>query len=105
MPPGVTPLRITVVPSPACHFCADADRTLAELAGEYEFEVDRIPIDSPEGAALVAAHRPALAPLVLVDGGFFSSGRLPRRKLAKLLAARTAARRDHAAAPVGGRDG
>jgi len=33
----------------------------------------------------VAVHRPAMNPLVLVDGAFFSSGRLPRKKLITLL--------------------
>lgn len=35
MSPG--PARITVVESEACHFCEDAHRTLAELAGRYPF--------------------------------------------------------------------
>ncbi len=83
--------RITVVPSPACHFCDEAERTLAELARDHAFEVDRVPLDTVDGRRLVAQHRPALSPLVLVDGEFFSSGRLPRRKLERLLAARSAA--------------
>lgn len=81
-------VRITVVPSPACHFCDDADRTLAELASAFVFDVERVPIESADGSRLVAVHRPALAPLVLVDGEFFSAGRLPRKKLTRLLAAR-----------------
>jgi hypothetical protein len=80
-------LRITVVPSPACHFCDDADRVLAELARDHAFALERVPFDTPEGRRLVAVHRPALSPLVLVDGRFFSSGRLPRRKLEALLTA------------------
>ena len=82
--------RITVVPSPACHFCDEADRTLAELARDHTFSLDVVPFDTPEGRRLVAEHRPALSPLVLVDGRFFSSGRLPRRKLERLLAVRDA---------------
>ena len=82
--------RITVVPSLACHFCDDADRALAELASTYVFDVERVPVESPEGGRLVAVHRPALTPLVLVDGEFFSAGRLPRKKLTRLLAARAA---------------
>ena len=80
-------LRITMVPSPACHFCDDADRALAELARDHAFELERVPSDTPAGRRLVAEHRPALSPLVLVDGEFFSSGRLPRRKLERLMAA------------------
>jgi len=32
-------------------------------------------------AALLATHRPAMNPLVLLGGQYFSAGRLPRRKL------------------------
>ena len=79
--------RITVVLSPACHFCDEADRVLAERARDHAFALERVPFDTPEGHRLVAEHRPPLSPLVLVDGRFFSSGRLPRRKLERLLAA------------------
>ncbi len=96
-PSGI--VRITVVPSPACHFCDDADRTLAELASTFVFDVERVPIETPDGRHLVAEHRPALAPLVLVDGEYFSSGRLPRKKLTQLLATR-ATRLDGAAGMV-----
>lgn len=93
-------VRITVVPSPACHFCEDADRALADLADSFAFELERVPLETPEGTRLVAEHRPALSPLVLVDGAYFSAGRLPRRKLTKLLAARGAS-----LVPLGGRHG
>ena len=83
-------LTITLVPSPACHFCEDADEALADLARTFAFELETVPIESPRGARLVAQHRPALSPLVLVDGDYFSAGRLPRKKLTKLLTARGA---------------
>ncbi|WP_043497094.1 glutaredoxin [Georgenia sp. SUBG003] len=90
-------IPVVVVTAPACHFCDDAERVLAERADPLGLQVRLVPIDSVEGARLVTEHRPALSPLVLVDGAFFSSGRLPRRKLEKLVAAR------RAAAVVGGR--
>lgn len=80
---------VTVVQAPACHFCHDATAALAELGLRVPFTVRTVPIDSEEGRALVAHHRPAMNPLVLLDGEFFSAGRLPRRKLAKALALRT----------------
>ncbi|OJV75977.1 MAG: glutaredoxin [Cellulomonas sp. 73-92] len=83
-------VRITLVPAPACHFCEDADEALTELASSFAFEVDRVPAETPEGLRLIAAHRPALNPLVLVDGAYFSAGRLPRKKLIKLLTDRGA---------------
>lgn len=78
---------ITVVHTPACHFCADAQQALAELGSEFPIRVQRVEVDSPAGRALVSEHRPAMFPLVLVDGAYFSAGRLPRRKLRARLAA------------------
>jgi hypothetical protein len=49
-----------------------------------------VDIRSPEGLALVQTHRPVMNPLVLLDGEFFSSGRLSRGKLRKALAERCA---------------
>jgi glutaredoxin len=92
-----TETTVTVVHAPACHYCEDAEAALADLAQAFPLEVRRVALDSTEGMALVVRHRPAMNPLVLVDGTFFSSGRLPRRKLAALLAARRAS-----AAPVRG---
>jgi hypothetical protein len=73
---------VTVVHSPGCHFCDDAERAIATLSACYPLEVDRVDIRSERGLALVAAHRAPMSPLVLLDGVFFSFGRLPRRKLA-----------------------
>ncbi|WHP16620.1 glutaredoxin family protein [Cellulomonas sp. ES6] len=80
---------ITVVQAPACHFCDDAKHALAALAEQTPLLVRVVDIDSDAGRALVAEHRPAMNPLVLLDGRYFSSGRLPRRKLAKALEGRT----------------
>ena len=79
------PAQVTVVHSPACHFCDDAENALYAMSTEYAMEISVVYIDSPAGAELVARHRPAMNPLVLVDGEFFSSGRLPRKKLVKVL--------------------
>jgi len=78
--------RITVVSAPACHFCEDADQALQELAREFAVAVSQVALDSAEGRRLVAEHRPAMSPLVLLEGAYFSSGRLPRKKLARALA-------------------
>jgi glutaredoxin len=80
---------VTVVHAPACHFCADARSALAELGGEFPIRTALVEAAGAAGAALVAAHRPVMFPLVLVDGAFFSAGRLPRRKLRALLAGRS----------------
>lgn len=87
------PATITLVHTPACHFCADARRALVEIGREVPLRIETVEADSPRGATLLAAYRPAMFPLVLVDGSFFSQGRLPRRKLCALLTARTAVTR------------
>jgi len=79
------PTRITVVESEACHFCEDAHRALAELAATYPLTVVTVDVRSEAGQRLMQAHRASMSPLVLVDGEFFSHGRLSRRKLAKVL--------------------
>lgn len=76
---------ITVVHSPACHFCEDAQQALTDLAARYPLTVELVEAAGGRGEALVAEHRTPMFPLVLVDGAFFSSGRLPRKKLARLL--------------------
>ncbi|NKY38031.1 glutaredoxin [Cellulomonas septica] len=82
------PVRITVVQAQACHLCDDAKAVLAELAKDHPIVVDTVEAESDAGRELVARHRPPLAPLVLVDGVYFSAGRLPRRKLERTLTAR-----------------
>ncbi len=83
--PAVEPVRITVVESEACHFCEDADRALEAFAASYPVAVDTLDARSAAGRELIARHRAAMTPLVLLEDAFFSSGRLPRRKLDKLL--------------------
>ncbi|WP_121258982.1 glutaredoxin [Nocardioides ferulae] len=89
--PSPGPVQITVVESEACHFCADAHEALAALAVRYPMSVESVDVRDEAGRALMALHRAPMSPLVLVDGTYFSSGRLPRRKLEKLLSARNAA--------------
>ena len=89
--PAPDTAAITVVHSPACHFCDDARTVLADLATEFPLTVDYLACTEPRGAALIREHRAGMYPLVLVDGGFFSAGRLPRKKLRAHLTARFAA--------------
>ncbi|WP_421734519.1 glutaredoxin [Cellulomonas sp.] len=83
------PVPVVVVHAEACHLCDDAVEALTELSRTLPLEVRVVELESAEGASLVAVHRPAMNPLVLVDGAYFSAGRLPRKKLAKLLERRT----------------
>ena len=90
------PVQVTLVTAPACHFCEDARATLAEFAQDCSLSVREVAAESSEGQALLHAHGAGMFPLVLVDGAFFSAGRLPRRKLARLLT-------QPASTPAGGR--
>lgn len=84
-PRGANKVDITVVHAPACHFCDDAERALSVLAEQFPLAVRVVALESDEGLLLTAKHRPAMNPLVLIDGRFFSAGRLPRKKLTALL--------------------
>ncbi len=90
--PGASPVpvRVTVVESEGCHFCVDARQVLADATAGFPVEVSTVDVRSPEGEDLMRAHRATMSPLVIVDGQFFSNGRLPRRKLAKVLRERFA---------------
>ncbi len=76
---------ITVVQAPACHFCDDAHAALDALGAQYPLRVHYVEAASAAGTALVRRHRVAMFPLVLLDGAYFSQGRLPVRKLRTLL--------------------
>ena len=83
---GREPVKVTVVTAEACHFCDDARAALAELAHVYPLAIHVVPAVSSEGQALLHAHSAGMFPLVLVEEAFFSAGRFPRRKFARLLA-------------------
>lgn len=80
------PVEVTLVEAPACHLCEDAKSALAVLAQSHPMTVHVLSIEDGPGRALMQAHRAPMSPLVLLDGQYFSSGRLPRRKLEKRLA-------------------
>jgi hypothetical protein len=80
------PVVITVVEAPACHLCEDAKSALAVLAVSYPMTINVVSMTEQPGRSLMQTHRAPMSPLVLLDGAYFSSGRLPRRKLEKRLA-------------------
>jgi hypothetical protein len=79
------PIVVTLVDAPACHLCGDAKSTLAVLAQSYSIVLDVLPIGSERGRRLMNRHRSPMSPLVLLDGQYFSAGRLPRSKLERRL--------------------
>ena len=80
------PVVVTLVEAPACHLCEDAQSALAVLARSFPMTVHVVSIVDEAGRALMERHRAPMSPLILLDGQYFSSGRLPRRKLEKRLA-------------------
>lgn len=74
-----------MVTSPACHFCADAQETLAEFAHAYPLDVRTVDSASEEGRAIMRQHRAPMAPVVLVDGQLLGWGRLSRGRLRRCL--------------------
>ena len=71
--------------SPDCHLCHDAITVLGGLEDQGRVALEVCAHDSLLGMRLVAEHRPALFPLVLVDDEFLSTGRLSRGRLRKAL--------------------
>lgn len=85
-------VHVTVVTAPGCHFCEDARTVLERLRQDgAPIALEVIEATSEVGMRLLAAHRPAMNPLVLVEGDYFSAGRFPRRKFQAHL---TAVRRE-----------
>jgi len=84
----MTQPTLTLVVSSSCHLCEDAKLVLEEIASEFRLALRLVDAASPEGWALLARYRAGLLPLAILDGEWFSAGRLPRRKLRKALEAR-----------------
>lgn len=81
---------VTLVRSPACHLCDAALDTLDRLRESTPLRLRVLEARSDEGQQLVAEHRAAMSPLVLLDGEFVSSGRLRTGRLLDLLRQRGA---------------
>lgn len=78
---------MVIVTTSGCHMCEDAVAALDRLSCEFPLRVRVVDAASAEGWALVGRHRPAMMPLVLLDGEPFSVGLLPRKKLRRRLEA------------------
>ena len=84
------PIPVVYVTAPRCGFCERGQAVLAELGEQFPLQVREIMLDSREGRELAARWRVPYPPLVLIDGRLAAYGRLSTKRLAKLLAARTA---------------
>lgn len=81
---------VTVVHTWAGPVDREAGYLLAGLVPDHRVTVELVDAAGPRGRALVEQHHVDAFPLVLVDGSFFSTGRLPRGRLMRLLQARCA---------------
>ncbi|WP_202613728.1 glutaredoxin [Ornithinimicrobium cerasi] len=83
---GSTPVpRATLLTSSACHLCEDAHQELSRRAARGELYLEVVPAETEQGSRLIAEHRPAMFPLVLLDGRVLGHGRLSRRRLGAAL--------------------
>ena len=81
----MTSPAMTLVTTSGCHLCEDANEALSEFEPEFDLQIRAVDAATPEGWALLAQYRPALLPLVVLNGELFSVGRLPRKKLRRTL--------------------
>ena len=79
---------VTLLVTTGCHFCEDARDDLIARAVHGDLRLNVVSLESEQGQALQATHRPSMFPLALLDGKPFSTGRLPRKKLDHALAQR-----------------
>jgi len=83
--PSAGPVTVTYVTAPACHLCDHGRQVLDELGRHLPLQVVEIDLDSDQGRQLLATHRFAFPPAVIVDGTLVAHGRLSARRLARLL--------------------
>jgi hypothetical protein len=83
--PRSAQVPVTYVTAPACHHCEHGRVVLTELAARVPMDVREVSLDSEEGRRLLATHRFAFPPAVIVDGRLVAHGRLSARRLARLL--------------------
>jgi hypothetical protein len=83
--PTTATVQVTYVTAPACHYCDHGRAVLGELAQRIPLDVREVSLDSDEGRHLLAVHRFAFPPAVIVDGRLIGHGRLSARRLARLL--------------------
>jgi hypothetical protein len=80
-----TPITITYVTAPACHLCDHGRQVLDDLDRHLPLQVVEVDLHSDQGRQLLATHRFAFPPAVIVDGALIAHGRLSARRLARLL--------------------
>ena len=79
-------IRVTLLITEGCHYCAHARQLLERLKGEWPLVVEEVPLDTPQGAASALRDMIAFPPGVYLNGALFGYGRLSEGKLRRRLA-------------------
>jgi glutaredoxin len=90
------PVQITVLSQSSCGFCDHAKEVLSRVGADYSLRITEIDLAGEEGQRLAARAGVLFAPGVLVDGEFFSFGRISERRLRRILDQRRQDRPAHA---------
>ncbi len=80
-------MTITILTQESCPSCVKAKDTLALIKDDYPVDVVEVPIATYEGQQLALRLGIVFAPGILIDGEFFSYGRLSEKKLRRHLSA------------------
>lgn len=75
--------RVTLITRAGCHLCADAETTLARLAGELGFGYEQRDVD---GDPALRAEYSDRVPVVLIDGREHGYWRVEEARFRKALA-------------------
>ena len=69
---GAAPIlpTVTLLTTEACHLCDDAHSELLTRVSRGQVSLHLVAAASALGRTLLASHRPAMFPLVLLDGDF-----------------------------------
>lgn len=79
------PVQITLLSQSSCGFCDHAKEVLSRVGADYPLRITEIDLAGEEGQRLAARAGVLFAPGVLVDGEFFSFGRISERRLRRTL--------------------
>ena len=75
----------TLLTKQDCVYCDHAKQVLDRIADDYPLVVRSLTLESPQGGALARSVGAVFAPVLLIDDGLFSFGRLSERKLRRHL--------------------
>jgi thiol-disulfide isomerase/thioredoxin len=90
------PVQITLLSQSWCGLCDHAKEVLSRIGADYPLRITEIDLAGEEGQRLAARAGVLFAPGVLVDGEFFSFGRISERRLRRILDQRRQDRPAHA---------